>query len=114
MFVPSTTTWLRPITGIRMSPTGLPSAGAIEWGAATGGPVGSLSSAVSCARALRMASLLVSCWSWVRRPDCVRASCTDVPQIWYAVKSSSRTPTPMRTRPRMSATRRNVDIGDRD
>ncbi len=28
MFVPSTTTWLMPMTGIRMSPIGSPSAGA--------------------------------------------------------------------------------------
>ena len=39
--------------------------------AATGGPVGSLSSADSSARARRTASLLVSCWSWVRSPDWV-------------------------------------------
>ena len=28
------------------------------------------------------ASLFVSCASWVRSPDCVWASCTEVPQIW--------------------------------
>ena len=38
----------------------------------------------------------------------------EVPQIWYAVNRSSRTPAPMRTRPMMSTTRRNVDIGERD
>ena len=61
-----------------------------------------------------MASLLVSCWSWVRSPDWVWDSCTEVPQIWYAVNRSSKTPSPMRTRPKMSTTRRNVDIGGRD
>ena len=82
MFVPSTTTWLMPMTGIRMSPIGFPSAGAAVDGAGTGGPVGSLSSADSSARARRTASLLVSCWSCVRSPDWMWASCTEVPQIW--------------------------------
>ena len=69
--MPSTTTWLMPITGMRMSPMGSPSAGAEVRGAATGGPVGSLSNADSSASACRTSWLLVSCWSWVRSPDCV-------------------------------------------
>ena len=38
-------------------------------GAVTGGPVGSLSRATTAARAWRTSALLVSVWSWVRRPD---------------------------------------------
>ena len=38
----------------------------------------------------------------------------EVPQIWYAVKSSSTTPPPMRIRPTMSMTRLNVDIERED
>jgi hypothetical protein len=38
----------------------------------------------------------------------------EVPQIWYAVKRSSTTPAPMRTRPTISMTRLNVDIEERD
>ena len=53
---------------------GSPSGGAFVRGAAIGGPVGSLFSAASSARAWRMASLLVCCWSWVRSPAWVRDS----------------------------------------
>ena len=43
-----------PITGMRMSPIGSPSAGSCVRGAVTGGPVGSLSRADSSARARRI------------------------------------------------------------
>ena len=67
MFVPSTTTWLMPMTGMRMSPIGLALGRGAVCGAVTGGPVGQL-----VERGLprpgrgASASLLVSFWSWVR------------------------------------------------
>ena len=79
-------------------------------GAVTGGPVGILSRAAASARAWRISWLFVSDSSVLRSWFWVCDSWIDVPQIWYAVKRSTRTPAPIRIFPVIETAWRTSDL----
>src|SRR3984957_3197352 len=83
--VPSTTTWVRPIAGMSISATGLPSTG-VNRGASTD-------------------VVVIVCWNWLRSEACAFCSVSGVIASSYATKSAAKAPTPRVTRPARRPTR---------